>query len=95
MQDTVKILYANRFRFPDKATGQIIEKATVQYLSNVPVHDNKGDTKGVPAVTVPCPYGLIDKLATLPGSYQVTFGITMDSKGRPQQRIQDAELVNK
>jgi hypothetical protein len=95
MQDTVKILYASRYRFPDKTTGQIIEKATVQYLSNVQVSDLTGDTKGVPAVTVPCPYALIDKLKTLPASYHVTFGITMDTKGRPQQRIEDAELVNK
>ena len=94
MQDTVKILYANRYRFPDKTTGQIIERATVQYLSNVSVQDS-GDTKGVPAVTVPCPYGLIDKLSALPGNYQVTFGLTMDGKGRPQQRIENAELMTK
>ena len=93
--DTVKIIYANRFRFPDKATGEIVERATVQYLSTVPVHDSSGNTKGVPAVTVPCPFHMLDKLTSLPGEYRVTFSVTLDNRGRPVQRIDSAELVTK
>lgn len=91
--DKVKILYANRYAFPDKATGSEIKRATVQYLSTVPVHDDQGNTKGIPAVTVPCPYGLLEKLTILPGEYEVKFSVTIDAKGRPQQRLEDAVLV--
>lgn len=91
--NTVKILYANRFRFPDQKTGEMVERATVQYLSTVQVSDNDGKQKGVPAVTVPCPYRLVDKLTQLPGDYEVQFSITPDGKGRPQQRLEDANLV--
>lgn len=91
--DTVKILYANRYRFPDKVTGEVVERATVQYLSTVQVTDQSGNTKGVPAVTVPCPYGMLEKLTSLPGDYHVKLSLTLDSRSRPQQRMEDATLV--
>lgn len=90
---TYKVLYFSRYSFPDKATGKLVERATVQYLSPNPV--DEPDKKGIPANTVPCPYPLCEKLTHIPGQYDLTFAAIPDNRGRPQMTLVDAKLVEK
>jgi hypothetical protein len=88
---TVTVIYAKRYSFTNRETGELVEGVTVQYLPDEIA--NKPDEKGQQPVKLSMPVGNWNQVESVPGKYDMDFDFVPDSRGNVKVKLRGLQFV--